>query len=170
MDRESSTFGLGSDRLAQLFGIGGDEPPAQSSASESDKKAELLHDILAEAVPLFDSIQDKPDDFKQTIDALSGESVGKLLLDPETNIALIRKIKDYARRLSGRAESQARRYVSNTIYYGAIANALVFHEVLITKFSKAELAESFQKLTNQQWIPEYLGCLFEEGLRRCQKT
>lgn len=167
MDKESTTFGLDSEKLAKLFEIG--EGEQTQSISDSDRKAELLHDILAEAVPLSDFAQHKLDKLKQTIDALSSESVGKLLLDPETNIALIRQIKDYGRKLSSRAESKAERHVSNTIYYGAIASAMIFHKVRITRFSNAYLAESFHKLADQQWIPEHLRSLFAESRKQCQE-
>ena len=168
MDRESTTFGLGSEKLVRLFDIGSKEQ-MQGDTSDSDKKSELLHDILAEPVPLSDSAQHKLDKLMQTIDVLSSESLGKLLLDPETNITLVRQIKDYGRKLSSRAECKEETQVSNTIYYGAIASAMVFHKVRITRFSNADLAESFQKLADQQWIPEFMRRLFEKSGEQCLK-
>ncbi len=59
-----------------------------------------------------------------TPDALAGEPLGKLLADPSTEPALIRRIKDQARTLSTSAGSKEEHRVANTLYYAALAHAL----------------------------------------------
>ena len=99
---------------------------------------------------------------------LSGDRVGKLLQDSKTELALIRTIKDHGRRVSSNVRSEAEHQAGNTVYFAAIAHALVFHGIRITTLSYADLQKSFDSLTQQDWIPRWLIELFGRASTACK--
>jgi len=76
-------------------------------------------------------------------------------------------MKDYSSRLSKRAKSKAEHQVANTIYYAAIAYALVYHERRITRYTYESLGKSFSRLRREQWIPLQIGGLFAMAATFC---
>lgn len=170
MDKKSTTFSLSPKQVVDLLKIGSDMRP--STADSKQGKAELLHNRLSETFPISPStsrkLTKKLSQIRRTIDALAGESIGKLLQDPKTDITIIRMIKDYGRKLSERAESETEHHVANTLYYAAIAHALIFHKLMITKFSYEDLEQSFDRLSKESWIPENLLGLFAEASTYCR--
>ena len=170
MKKESTTFGLSLKKVVKLLNIGSD---ISATASDVDQqKASLLSDRLNETLPLYPSTKEKLtkklERLRQTIEVLAGESVGKLLQDPKTDIAIIRMIKDYGRKLSTHTDSEAEHHASNTIYYAAIAHALLFYDLRITKFSYKDLQRSFCRLSQENWIPEGLLDLFRKASKYCE--
>lgn len=170
MKKESTTFGLSLKKVVKLLNIGSD---ISTAASDTDQqKAGLLSDRLNETLPLFASTKEKLtkklERLRRTIEALAGEPIGKLLQDPKTDIAIIRMIKDYGRKLSTHANSEDEHHASNTIYYAAIAHALVYYDLRITKFSYKDLQHSFCHLSQEKWIPEGLLGLFTKASKCCE--
>lgn len=170
MKKESSTFGLSLEKVVKLLNIGAD-----ISANKSDtgqQKAELLSDKLNETFPLYASTQKKLTEtlvrLRKTIEVLAGDPIGKLLKEPKTDIVIIRMIKDYGRQLSTNAKTETEHHVSNIIYYAAIAHALVFDDLRITKFSYKDLQRSFCRLSQENWIPEGLLDLFIKASKYCE--
>jgi len=94
--------------------------------------------------------------------------IGKLLQDPKTDTAVIRMVKDYGRTLSTRAKSEAEHQAANTVYYAAIAHALVFHKLKITNFSYGDLQSSFSRLSQEKWITKGLVDLFAKASEHCK--
>jgi hypothetical protein len=169
MKKESSILGVNGRKLADLLKVGPD-----SSGAPEDKEHErtdLLNDILNAVISA--ALTDERGSsggsgaWKRSVEALAGDRIGKLLQDPQTDISLIRVIKDHGRRVSSNP-SQAEHQAGNTIYFAAIAHALVFHHVRITTLSYAELQKSFQSLTGQSWIPHWLIGLFDRAAGVCQ--
>lgn len=76
--------------------------------------------------------------------------------------------KDYGRRLSANAESEAEDHTAITIYYAAIAHALIYHDLKIAKYSYTDLKKSFFQLSRQNWIPENLCDLFRKASEYCK--
>ena len=170
MKKEPTTFGASVKKVVELLKIGADMHETTDDIEQ--QKADLLSDRLNDTLPLYYSTEQKPASklrrMGQTIAALAGEPIGKLLQDPKTDIAIIRMAKDYGRRLSTSAKSEAEHHTANTIYYAAIAHALLYHGVRITKFSYADLQKSFQSLIQQGWIPRWMMGLFERAGTECQ--
>ena len=136
------------------------------------QKADVLSDRLGDTLPLFYSTEQRPSSrlkrLGQTIAALAGEPIGKLLQDPKTDITITRMTKDYGRKLSTNATSEAEHHAANTIYYAAIAHALVRGGLKITKLSYEDLLESFCQLSKEDWIPKSLRDLFGEASEYCK--
>jgi len=162
MKDKSTTYGLNPKKVVELLKIGKD---ADSTAINIDQhKSDMISEKLNETVPIYFSTEQDPSDklqcLRNTIAVLSGEPVRKLLQNPKTDIALVRMIKDYGRKLSDCSESEAEYHISNTIYYAAIAHALVFHDLKITNHAYKNLKKSFDRLSIENWIPKNLLALF----------
>ena len=170
MKKEPTTFGMSLKKVVKLLKIGSD---ASSTPTETDQqKADMLSDRLSDTLPLYYSAEQKParrlKRLRQTIAALAGEPIGKLLKDPKTDIAIIRMTKDYGRKLSASAKSEVEHHTANTIYYAAIAHAMVCHDLKITKYSYEDLQHSFHQLSKEGWIPKELRDLFAKASEYCK--
>ena len=80
-------------------------------------------------------------------------SLGEALTEPKTDISTILRIKDHAKQTVTQDCPQTQRTTSLTIYYAAIASALIFHDRKITTYSYDALAISLAKLLDKPWIP-----------------
>ncbi|MFC1603549.1 hypothetical protein ACFL5F_00855 [Planctomycetota bacterium] len=172
MDERPTTFGLSPDKLAGLWNIGSDSDETEKAADPDIEKTELLEDMLSgplpKHLPKATSRTKKQIHPKSIVNYLTDVPIEKLLNNPETDIVLLRKVKDHAKKLSGNAKSQAEYHVANTIYYASIASALIFHDRRITKFSYKDLEGYFQRLDQEQWLPEALHGLFMKACKYCR--
>jgi hypothetical protein len=184
MKKESSTYGLSLKKVVELLSIGTDM--CQIPDDKEQQKADLLSDRLNDTLPLYYSTDQEPSRklkrLGQTIAALAGEPIGKLLQDPKTDISIIRMTKDHGRKLSTLAKSKAKRSGSederagsmaehdaaNTIYFAAIAFALVYQEIKISNYSYKDLHQAFCQLSGQEWIPQNLCGLFKKACEFCE--
>jgi hypothetical protein len=164
MAKETTTFGLSSKKLVHLMKIAEETEPTQEKVDQQCVKTELLHDYLAQTLEVYKYAGEEPpakqSQVRNTINVLSSKPIGKLLLDPETEIDLIRIIKDYSSKFSKRAKSKAEHHIANTIYYAAIAYALLFHDRRITRYTYESLNKSFSKLAKEKWMPNKMIELF----------
>jgi len=175
MAKKSTTFGLSSKKLVNLLKIAEETGLDQKKVDQQRAKTELLYDYLAHTPEVYryagEELPTKQSQLRNTINVLSGEPIGKLLQDPDTEISLIRMIKDYSSKLSKRAKSKTEHQVANTIYYAAIAHALLFHGRRITRYTYENLEKSFSKLAKEKWIPQNITDLFGKATEICrQKT
>lgn len=140
--------------------------------SEDDRKAELLWDLLAGILPIRISNtkahSKEPENLQSTISSLLEEPIGQLLNNPNTDLISLRKVKNYAKRLSKNTESKNEHQVANIVYYAAVACALVFHHKRITKFSYSNLEKYFHRLGQEKWIPKYIQNLFARAYDYCR--
>jgi hypothetical protein len=103
----------------------------------------------------------------EELQSVSGKSLGLLLQSPETKIALIRRIKDFAKVLGASAKDDIEREVALALYYAAIANALVYHKVKISQHDYEKLTQSFETLSEHDWVPPNLKRLFTKAKEYC---
>jgi hypothetical protein len=172
MDRHPTTSGLRPDKLAQLWNIGSETDQAESDVDRDSKKTELLRDLLAGALPARspkgESQSIEKTHLQSVVSSIADKPIEKLIQNSGTDVALIRKVKDHGKKLSDRAKSKAEYHVANTVYYAAIASALVFHDKKITKYSYRDLDKYFRRLDKEKWIPEALRSLFSRAAEYCQ--
>lgn len=173
MDKKLKTFGLEPRKLADLLRVGSDTEESEGQVTLEQKRSELLRDRLGEALPLDSSapvtLPISPNSLCQVLGVLGGKPIVELLQNPETDISLIKCIKDYNRSLSQCTKSKAEHDVAIVIYYAAIACALVFHKKKITKFSFEELGHSFSSFIEKKWITDQLKELFSQARSICQE-
>ena len=172
MEKESPTSGLGPDKLHRLLRICSEAGSSGEQLSSDQKKAELLQDFLAENLPV-ESPKSNLSEQLTTLCKISGiaseESVRDLLTYPKTDVRLLRMIRDNYKKKSKCADTEVEQ-VATTIYYAAIAYALVVHNMKITKFSLKNLQTAFSLLTNTEWIPPVLSSIFVKACDYCQSN
>ncbi len=169
MENES-TFGITPKGLASLLGIGisGEQKP------DVDQLAgELLKAQWAGTLPLDTAVVNAlpaiTRRFERERVPLSGRALGEVMLDSATDLTIIKRIKDYGKKLAGRKDSEADHAVGIAIYYAAIASAMVFHEEKITQHSFRSLANAFDTLRKKPWVPSELSRHFLRARRYCIK-
>lgn len=169
MKQESTVLGLNPQKLAELLNIGSD---LDQDLGTEHKKEELLHDWMAASLPLDKALaQSLPEIVSRLcrdLQPISGDAFGKILLDPKSDIDAIEKIRHYSKKIAEAAKSDPEHDAATTIYYAAIANAMVFHEKRITKFSYESLEKSFAALTAHQWLTPDLSELFSKAVVVCR--
>ena len=166
MKEKLTTHGLNPEKVIELLNLGKEE--GDMNPGDIDQhKLQKISEKLNETIPIYYSAEQNPSGkleyLRHTIAVLSGESIRELLQNPKTDIVLIRMIKNYGRKLSNSAESEDEHQISNTIYYAAIAHALVFHNLKISNHSYEKLKNAFYRLSEETWIPKNLINLFIKG-------
>ena len=170
MGKESPTSGLGPDKLHHLFQICSEAGPPEEQKDSDQEKLELLQDFLAETLPVEvprGNLTEQLTTLCQISGISSGESVNNLLSNPKTDTSLLRKIKDHFKKQSRASKSESEHEVANTVYYTAIASALVFHGTRLTSFSYKSLLESFDRLAQENWISKDIVQLFVKAQKLC---
>ena len=172
MDKYPTASGLSPDKLAQLWSIGSETDKAEPDMDQDNRKTELLQDILAGTLSTSPSKaklhRKEQGNLRSAVNSLVDKTIDKILQDPGADITRLRKVKDHGKKLSDNAGSKAEYHVANTVYYAAIASALVFHNRRITKFSYKDLEKYFCRLDQEKWIPEALRSLFSRAAEYCQ--
>ena len=98
---------------------------------------------------------------------VAGQALAQLLMNPQTDLVIVRTLKDYAKALS-RCGAQAPEHTAAiVVYYAAIASALVFHGKRITRHSYETLRVAFSQLAEKNWLPRELKMLFRSGREAC---
>jgi len=172
MGKKPKTFSLSPEKLAHLFTIGSDLRDTDCEINRNQKRAELLCDRLEQSLPVDPAaVEVLPKALgkqRNAISAIVGYPIGKMLYNQKTNLSLLKKIKDYGKKLSKCADSQAEHDTANAIYYAAIAGSILYHDRRISKFSYKDLGCSFDVWSQKNWIPRDLRNLFAEASQYCE--
>ena len=161
---DDTTFGFRPGNLAALLGLG---MTAGFQARPGPDTGERLRAYLREAPPRKGAtVKNRSGAAK----ALSGRKVprpgkgtGELLLASRTGLATIQAIKDYGKELAAKRQPNAQHAAGVTIYYAAIASALLFRNAKITRHSRAQLVRSFKLLSSKTWMPPELARHFAKA-------
>ena len=174
MREKLKTFGLNPEKLVALMRIVSDNCGAYNQMSPEQKKSELLYDQLREALltdlTVSGGVPIIPDDLSDVLRLQGSKSIREILQNQESDILIIKKIKDYYSKLSEDTDSIIERDVAIVIYYTAIASAMVFHNEKISKLSYRRLERSFSSLISKSWISTELIKLFAEAQKLCQSA
>ena len=168
MKKESTTFGLVPDKLAKLRTISGDREGDRIERTDDQIRSEHLHDLLAEKMPVDQALaQILPDvlaEICEEIKPFTGHSFSQLILNPDTDLRVLKRIKDFTKEWQKKAASDLERDVLAAIYYAAIASALVHHGQRITSFSRDTLKKTFSSLITKNWLTGDLKALFKKAI------
>ena len=170
---KDSTSGLSPEKLARLLGIALDFDSEEGNDVSPKTTAELLNARLEGMLPLDTTVVEE-------LPAILGrlhkdlmphgeKTLGEALIDSQSNLGTIKKIRRYAKKMASRKGTGTERAVAVAIYYAAIANALLFHNVKITTHSYELLKASFNKLIGKPWMSAELARLFAEACKLCRK-
>jgi hypothetical protein len=169
---EETTYGLSPEQLAHLLAMGLHQKDKRGSGEVSRTNSDMLEDMLKSELPLDPAIPESlPAVLKRPCEELSdvaGQTLSQLLLSPETDLAVIRALKDYGKALSRRGARKSGRAGAIVIYYAAIASALVFHRHKITRHSYETLREALLQLAKKNWISAELRELLRMGREACR--
>lgn len=169
---EESTFGLKLEQLAELFSLGLEDGAATDGVCSDQEIAGMLRTQLAAQLPTgsfpSDSILMMMGRLGFDTSALAGKSLGEVLLDSRCGIDLLLAVKDCAKKLSHALISEAKKAVAVTVYYSAVAAALVHHNKKITGHSYEKLDESFSMLASNAWMTPQLSSLFLRARDICR--
>jgi hypothetical protein len=168
MKKESTTFGLVPDKLAKLWTIGGDQEGDDIERTDDQIRSELLHDLLADKMPIDQALtQIMPEILAQMCEEIkpfAGNSFSQLILNPDADLLVLKRIKDFTKDWRKKAVSDFERDVIAVIYYAAIASALVYHGQRITSFSRDALNKTFSSLIGKNWLTGDLKALFKRAI------
>ncbi len=171
MADESENFDLDPEQKTVLFSMAHKPGDFVSESEMNDNRTNLLLELLADTLPVDENhVAILPDILKticQDLHSVAGEPLGKLLLDSQTNLGILTKIKDYSKHIGVTEKPKDEHDVALVIYYWAIANALLYHQERITDFSSDELKNSFDSLCNQPWIPKNIVRLLAQASEQC---
>lgn len=143
-----------------------------TSNTDSDTAMALLMEYYLEAAivaqrSVADGLTSVLRHVYREVSSQAGRSVKNDLLDPGTSIEVLKEIKDYHQRIAraGAGRSEAERRVATTVYFSAIASALVFHRQKMTSYSLEKLRQALHKLLDQVWIDPEIKDLLERACK-----
>ena len=172
MSRDS-TSGLKPERLARLLGIALDADSEGSKNISARTTAELLNAHLNGQLPLdTTAVEALPvilGRLQKDLVLQEGKTLGEVLMDPESELNAIKRIREHGKKMAARKGKGAERAVAVAIYYAAIANALLFHKAKITTHSYELLEASFAKLREKPWMCSELAELFAKACKVCSQ-
>jgi hypothetical protein len=91
-----------------------------------------------------------------------------LLRDSKTDVAVLQRVKEYAKTLGRNAGSDIEEDVYLAVYFAAIAAALVFRDERITEHSDRDLTHFLNSFAQAAWMPTDLADLLGKAARRCR--
>jgi len=166
-----STFGLRPERLATLLDAGSGDDGNSSQQPAHQAAAKLMRQRLAGPLRIEDCVDSLLNLLNRPCPEMlpvAGKSLGDVLLDPATPLAILETLKQYGKNLSARWDEGPEHVVAVTVYYAAIAAALGSHGSKITTRSYRELADSLQTLMDDRWITPELAGLFDTACTLCK--
>jgi hypothetical protein len=170
---KDSTLGLNPESLARLLGIALYSDSDEGKYNSTHTTAQLLKARLAGTLPLDTTVVEEMPailgQLRKDLTPLGVRTLGEALIDPKSDLGVIKKIRQYAKKMASRKRSESDRTVAVAIYYAAIASALVFHDVKVTTHSYGSLEASFAKLINKPWMSAELKRLFFRALKLCRR-
>jgi len=171
MNREETTYGLSREKVVRMLHIGSEKEDGQHEPFVQEDVADLLRDQLAQPFLSGLTLNSRAPGLSEApchpASLMRLETVGELLWNRGTPTSLLKRLRKLGKRLFSTGKSTSQRDVGLTIYYGAIANALVSHDVRITRLPYPELHRSLGALVDKEWMPQRLQRLFQEAREYC---
>lgn len=167
---KNSIIDLGPKKVARLLGITFDSDKDRQGDSKQGIEEMLEACLAGPVLPEITGLEDvRPIAGRSSgnLQKYPGVSLGDILTASDADFATIKEIRQYAKKMTGGKGPEAER-VAVTIYFAAIANALLFHDAKITSYSYASLESSFNKLIKKEFMPERLRRLFVDSAEVCR--
>lgn len=163
--------GLAPRKLARILGLSLTWDQKDEEAAETDV-AGLLEQCLMGRVPERDNREltwtDLLEELKTGQESREGTVLLELLTSRKSSLKAIRAVRRCAKNRAARNSMDPEYSVAITIYFSAIANALVFRGTKITTHSYDSLEKSFGRLAGKPWMPEELGILLQRAGDYCR--
>jgi hypothetical protein len=98
---------------------------------------------------------------------VAGRSLSDILFNG-ADFCLLKAVKEYSKRLACKLRCKAEVDAATTLYYAALASALVHHRKKISYFSYEKLEKSFRRLVRKRYVTSELRALFSNARTICQ--
>lgn len=171
--KKESTYGLSPERLARLLAMGMQGGGAPHGSGHRLNLAGLLEDVLCRELPRDptspNSLPALLNWSRQNELSGAGPTIGELLFDSKTDLAVLRALKDCGKGLVRCDGPKGHEEIGDAVFYAAIASALIFHDHKITKLSYAKLHEAYTKLEQRPWILRELKEIFRRARALCDE-
>ena len=169
MSKDSTTFGASPKRIAELLDIGV-ELEELSEEAKAETMAELLRARFAGPLPLetavVEALPTVIGKLCHNLLPLGGKPLKEVLLSNKTDICVIKRVKEYGKKLAGQADPH--HTVGIAVYYTAIASAVLFHDEKITQHSYKYVADSLDEIT-KDWMPTELAHHLSRASEACRQ-
>ena len=163
---------LNDQQKTRLLSLALDADGQDAPASSDDERGDLLCDILRCPLPaqgMKSSACPPPRRrLHSTLSLVHGPPIRALLASPETDVTVLRRIKECAKTLGSRTESDVEEDVFLAIYFAAIAAARVFHGERITDHTDEDLARFLADFAGAEWMTTNLADLFDKAAACCR--
>ena len=170
---KNSTLGLSPDRLARLLGITLTSEHYDEDENIDHSASRLMQAHLAGTLPLDTKVIDELPAIigrlRKDLIPYAEKTLGEVLTNPKSDLDIIKRVRRYAKRMAARKNTKAKHAVAIAIYFTAIANALIYHNVKITTHSYQSLKSSFDNLANKSWMPIELTRLLVKASKICRR-
>ena len=168
MSEKSTTAGASPENLAGLFGVCPGEKDGREPPDPTEAKEHLLRWVLAGALPGQGELQKSLPAMADQLHPLGRRPLGEVLLDAGTPLEAIQEIKSHGKRLAAGTRPEEEHSVAVTVYFAAIASAMLFHGKKITSHSWPALAEHFDGLAGKTWMAPELAGHFARARELCR--
>lgn len=171
-DSPKQDLSLTSEHKTRLLSLGLSPAEDLEDVDEDERRTDILYDMLAGTLPVSPLTKDALPPLlrgqSESLSSVAGQPIGELVQNPHTDISAIRRIKDFAKESGTAATSKVESDAFLVLYYAAIANALLFHDVKISRHSWTDLAQYFHSLTETTWVLPELKGFFLKAHTYCQ--
>ena len=170
--KRKSFSDLEKDILDNILKVCAEESSSEPEAGSDLQRSELLEDLLEEPLPGGRIDQSSISKHLDSVCDISGltdsVSLRELLFHPDTAISALHRTRKHGKILLRQARSPIQQDVATTLYYAAIASALVFHNERISRLSKDKLRQTLSTLSQATWLPSDLATLLKKALMCCR--
>lgn len=167
MAKGSDDLDLSDRQKTRLLSLALNADDQEASPGGEEERGDLLCDILRCPLPNGGFVLDVRSlgtrTSHPTLRFVCGPPIQELLQAPETDVSVLRRIKEYAKVLGTRAESGVEKDVFLAVYFAAIAAAMVSHSERITEHSDDDLAQFFDCFARAPWISTDVAGLFKRA-------
>ena len=171
---QGSTFGFRTESLAQLLATASESKGEGEQPSAVPAWRQFLEDRLDAPLALDPDVVDSVPALLGhpcgELLPLAGRPLGKTLTGAGTSLEALEALRDYGKALTLRWEEGPEYAVATTIYYAAIATALIFHAQKIASRPFADLGQMMGLLASTAWMTPSMVRLFAEARRLCQEA
>jgi hypothetical protein len=160
--------------LAQLLAVASRSGSKDEQLPEAPSWRQYLEDRLASPLALdpeeVDSVTAVLGRPCRELLPLAEKSLGDLITDTDTSLEVLATLREYGKALSLRWEDGLEHAVATTLYYAAIAAALIYHRQKMASRSFGDLARTMDLLASTPWMTPPMAELFSEARRLCQEA
>jgi hypothetical protein len=164
---ETERLKLTDRQKTRLLGLALELDKPAMAANEDEERGDLLCDVLRRPLPgdlpSREPLAPRTDGSCQGLCSVLGPPLGELFQDPKTDIAVLKQIKERAKKLGEHASSKTEKDVFLVLYFAAIASASAFHDERITRHSDQDLTRFFDLYGQAGWVPRDMKGLFRKA-------